>query len=254
MHEVITIGGEFTFVSKIIDESSEFQDRIRIYTSMLGIKRNVKLLLQKLHKIPAIKSAISTEFHQGNTTRFGIAWTFDDCIQLEQLPISSDKKEKCGKPYVYNIKPFVGNTEEVGKQFTNIFNDLQLKHTPVKTDNENVVVYDIIAHGDTWSHSRRKRRELAHSSKCQSKTFIKDAINNNKDSSRVNGEKSAKRKCDYVMETVKRVKTEENIFLACTLIIHISSELHIELVYVNGSGGKNACHQILQYFKNHLKF
>lgn len=95
---------------------------------MLGIKRNVKLLMQKLHKVPAIKSAVSTEFHQGNTTRFGIAWTFDEGIQLEQLSLTSDKKRISSKPYIYSIKPFSGSIEEVGKQFTNIFNDLQVNN------------------------------------------------------------------------------------------------------------------------------
>ncbi|KRT80204.1 methyltransferase, partial [Oryctes borbonicus] len=56
MHEVLTEGGEFAFVSKMIDESNKFHDRIRLYTSMIGIKRNIKPLLEKLQKMPCIKS------------------------------------------------------------------------------------------------------------------------------------------------------------------------------------------------------
>ncbi|GJQ88021.1 hypothetical protein Trydic_g12945 [Trypoxylus dichotomus] len=249
MHEVLTEGGEFTFISKMIDESSEFQDRIRVYTSMVGIKRHIKPLLEKLQKMPCVKATVTTKFHQGNTIRFGIAWTFDDSTNLNSFSCNIEQKTT-NKPYLYSIKPCHEGIENVDKQFIKIFDDLQLTYYATKEDMKNVVLYEVEAYGNTWSHSRRKRRELAR--KTNPKTEILDIayhdttikssslvleLESKEISSSVCGGSSKKRKSDSSPEDLKRAKIEErDVFLKC------------------GLGGKDACHQILQYLKNHLKF
>ena len=85
LDECVTEGGELKFVKKIIEESLNLRNRVTWFTSMVGRKCHVTLLLKVLQtaKIPKIAQ---TEFVQGKTRRWGIAWSFDvhfkSCVQL----------------------------------------------------------------------------------------------------------------------------------------------------------------------------
>ena len=85
LDECVTQGGEVKFVKKIIEESLNLRNRVTWFTSMVGRKCHVTLLLKVLQtaKIPKITRI---EFVQGKTRRWGIAWSFDvhfkSCVQL----------------------------------------------------------------------------------------------------------------------------------------------------------------------------
>lgn len=66
--ELRTMGGELAFVTKMIEESIELGDKIRIYTTMIGKKADL-LHLKKLLKLKRIENVTWTEFCQGHTTR-----------------------------------------------------------------------------------------------------------------------------------------------------------------------------------------
>ncbi|KRT79050.1 hypothetical protein AMK59_7064 [Oryctes borbonicus] len=127
--------------------------------------------------------------------------------------------------------------------------------------------YKIQAQNNTWSHSRKKRRELARSvisshemvnrnqDAAAKELYLVNRMESNEVLSCFDGESSGKRKCESSTQDLKRIKIEEkDIFLKCTISICVDSELIIEVNYLHGLGGKDACHQILQYLKNHLKF
>ncbi|XP_073811164.1 U6 small nuclear RNA (adenine-(43)-N(6))-methyltransferase [Musca autumnalis] len=75
-------GGEINFVGRIIDESVKYKNKIRIFTSMLGLKSSLSPLIDMLIA-RNILNYCTTEFHQGNTTRWGIAWSFFTDIDLK---------------------------------------------------------------------------------------------------------------------------------------------------------------------------
>ncbi|TMW54116.1 hypothetical protein DOY81_000792 [Sarcophaga bullata] len=75
-------GGEVKFVEKIIDESLAFKQNVRIFTTMLGVKSSLNQILNIL-KAKDIANVCTTEFHQGNTTRWGVAWSFFNEIDLK---------------------------------------------------------------------------------------------------------------------------------------------------------------------------
>ncbi|KAM7342868.1 U6 small nuclear RNA (adenine-(43)-N(6))-methyltransferase [Cochliomyia hominivorax] len=77
-------GGEVKFVTKIIEESLNFQHKIRIFTTMLGLKSSLMEILNIL-KSKNISNICTTEFHQGNTTRWGVAWSFEDDVDLKKF-------------------------------------------------------------------------------------------------------------------------------------------------------------------------
>ncbi|CAD6999169.1 unnamed protein product [Ceratitis capitata] len=72
--ELACEGGEVQFVHRIIEESELYPERIGIYTSMLGHKSSVGRIIEILTK-KQITNVSTTEFCQGNTTRWG-------CLEL----------------------------------------------------------------------------------------------------------------------------------------------------------------------------
>ncbi|KAL4784055.1 hypothetical protein BJX76DRAFT_328172 [Aspergillus varians] len=76
--EMVTPGGEVSFVSRMIGESIQLRERVLWYTSMLGKLSSVSVLVEKLIELGNHNYAV-TEFIQGNKTRrWAIAWSWAD--------------------------------------------------------------------------------------------------------------------------------------------------------------------------------
>lgn len=73
--EMVCPGGEQAFVTRIIDDSVKLKQTFRWYTSMVGKKSNLKILISKLRAV-GITIVKTTEFVQGQTCRWGLAWSF----------------------------------------------------------------------------------------------------------------------------------------------------------------------------------
>lgn len=73
--EIATHGGEVEFIKKLIKESEILKDKIKIYTTLVGKKSDFLILQDEVKKISP-NSIGTTEFCQGRTTRWGIAWSF----------------------------------------------------------------------------------------------------------------------------------------------------------------------------------
>lgn len=73
--EMVCPGGEEAFISRIIQDSVELKQSIRWYTSMVGRKSNMKILISKLREV-GVTIVKTTEFVQGQTCRWGLAWSF----------------------------------------------------------------------------------------------------------------------------------------------------------------------------------
>ena len=92
--EMRTRGGEVEFVRRIIEESELFSSRVRIFTVLLGHKSSLSPLKQQLHKTSKVSSFVSTEFCQGKTMRWGLAWTFSPSLPLRKVLGPKSQKEK----------------------------------------------------------------------------------------------------------------------------------------------------------------
>ncbi|KAH9603585.1 hypothetical protein KSS87_015961 [Heliosperma pusillum] len=73
--EMACPGGERAFISRIIEDSVTLKQSFRWYTSMVGRKSNLKFLTSKLREV-GVTIVKTTEFVQGQTCRWGIAWSF----------------------------------------------------------------------------------------------------------------------------------------------------------------------------------
>lgn len=67
--ELFVEGGEQKFISRLIDDSIELKDRVKIYTTMFGKKNTLSLVKRELAE-KNITNATWTEFCQGYTKRF----------------------------------------------------------------------------------------------------------------------------------------------------------------------------------------
>lgn len=73
--EMVCPGGEETFIGQIIEDSAHLKHTFRWYTSMVGRKTNLKTLISKLREL-GVSIVKTTEFVQGQTSRWGLAWSF----------------------------------------------------------------------------------------------------------------------------------------------------------------------------------
>ncbi|KAF6156632.1 hypothetical protein GIB67_010687 [Kingdonia uniflora] len=73
--EMVCPGGEQAFITHIIEDSAVLKQSFRWYTSMIGRKSNLKILTSKLWEV-GVSIVKTTEFVQGETCRWGLAWSF----------------------------------------------------------------------------------------------------------------------------------------------------------------------------------
>lgn len=74
-HEMVYPGGERAFITRIIEDSVVLKHSFRWFTTMVGRKANLKSLIPKLREV-GVSIVKTTEFVQGHTARWGLAWSF----------------------------------------------------------------------------------------------------------------------------------------------------------------------------------
>ncbi|XP_042509753.1 U6 small nuclear RNA (adenine-(43)-N(6))-methyltransferase isoform X2 [Macadamia integrifolia] len=73
--EMVCPGGEKAFITRIIEDSVILKQSFRWYTSLIGRKSNLNALTSKLWEV-GVTIVKTIEFVQGQTCRWGIAWSF----------------------------------------------------------------------------------------------------------------------------------------------------------------------------------
>ncbi|XP_058831124.1 U6 small nuclear RNA (adenine-(43)-N(6))-methyltransferase [Topomyia yanbarensis] len=239
-------GGEVGFVKKIIEESLELKEHVNIYTSMIGHKRNFEEILRIL-KGHCITNVTTTRFCQGNTTRWGVAWSFSKTFILSQVPDQFEQKtiskKLLGKPLegrILTVNETV-SMEDAQSRLMQVLSTLDLQIQPL--DGSGVDTWVLIALENTWSHQRRRRREG------QRKLSPGSENHHNKrreEKESTCGTPSKRPKTD-------NCNTEPVVRAAFRLIQKPNDGYYFTLSYLGGSAGKDALNQILQYVKNALK-
>lgn len=88
--EMCCEGGEDAFTRRIYADSLRLRERVHWYTTMCGKKDTMKRLrrLLEVRRVPSVRTAA---FHQGRTTRWGVAWSFArDAAATTRAPIRAD--------------------------------------------------------------------------------------------------------------------------------------------------------------------
>lgn len=155
--EVVVEGGEVNFVCKMVEQSLECKEKVKVFTSMLGKKSSLTAVKEYLES-KGIRNLISTEFCQGRTTRWGIAWTFLPGFYLNRVPqlVKTSGQRKVG--HCVNFTFPSNDFDRIEENLDQIFaTDLKLNVT-VKEHEPNTAIWEIVATENTWSHQRRRKR------------------------------------------------------------------------------------------------
>ncbi|KAG0740670.1 hypothetical protein G6F22_009173 [Rhizopus arrhizus] len=152
-NEMITTGGEYGFISKMINESVRLGTRIRWYTSMLGMKKSIGPLI-RLIKQAKITNYLVTELTQGKTTRWVIAWSFYSERAFKTYSLE-EYHPKC--QFVVNLPK---SPQFVIDQMECILKDLEIDYEK-KQDDETITS---TVRKNTWSRAarRQKRQKIIH--------------------------------------------------------------------------------------------
>ncbi|KAJ7389120.1 Methyltransferase-like protein 16 [Desmophyllum pertusum] len=172
--ETVTGGGEVEFVKEIIKDSLFLKEQVSWYTTMLGKKSSLAPVLACLRE-NGIKTVTSTEFCQGQTMRWGVAWSFLPGVTVQDSPSKRRKRAKKTKPLHFVIPDELAATHAgsekqaqmsdkvtaIGKYVKEILNELKVtaKEQKKADKSRGILAFHCHACEITWAHQRRKRRE-----------------------------------------------------------------------------------------------
>ncbi|CAG0880877.1 unnamed protein product [Darwinula stevensoni] len=293
--EKLTDGGEEEFVRRMIDESSRLRDQVslssvyqkiilqkceitlfRIFTSMVGHKKYLPILVTRL-KTLGVPQVATTEFCQGNTMRWGLAWSWNSEINLSSLPTCQRPKGKTLKPFSWHIPrqptKYHYSVDAIALVLQKHFDNLQIEFKETKKGNRWILGLEIKAAHNTWAHQRRQRREKHQQKKDSgnghsvgSMRQMEEATSGQNLSSdgrteclgNGNGNKRKRENSeDCENEKQARLKsTDEDPGALPALRASVfvkrkgDQQIVLEMAFKEGTLGKDAIHQLMQYLKN----
>ncbi|GFY62558.1 methyltransferase-like protein 16 [Trichonephila inaurata madagascariensis] len=184
---------------------------------MFGKKKSYIEILKELHTIQDV-TYTKTEFCQGNTIRWGIAWTFLKSVDFLQFEKAKPKTKKAKPPLVYSIlrKGKNGSTasvEQILERIKEIFSELEIFSKLIKSA-ENYAEIQITSNKNTWSHQRRKRREELKSKMQENKfneTFKNAEVKDSQISVSVTDKTDVKESIDNPNDSLSTTKSESSV-------------------------------------------
>lgn len=80
--ELVCPGGEVAFITRLIDESCILRTRLALYSSLVGRKSSLRVLLRLLREkgVPSMGTGV---LYQGKTCRWVLCWSFDPAFGTE---------------------------------------------------------------------------------------------------------------------------------------------------------------------------
>ncbi|XP_060092785.1 RNA N6-adenosine-methyltransferase METTL16 [Heteronotia binoei] len=171
--EIMAEGGELEFVKRIIHDSLQLKKRLRWYSCMLGKKCSLAPLKEEL-RIHGVPKVTHTEFCQGRTMRWALAWSFYENVKVPSPPSKKRKLEKPRKPITFLVLESTmkelaikasslgleasEGTKAVAAWIKKILSDLKVQYKCIPCGKDEVSLF-LTALENSWIHLRRKKRE-----------------------------------------------------------------------------------------------
>nr|CAB3263768.1 T-box-containing protein 2-like [Phallusia mammillata] len=148
-------GGDLAFAERLLRDSSKVKGRIKWFTIMFGKKLSFTSFKLKL-KTSGVSALTSTEFCQGKTMRWAVAWSFIDTLDIDKIPKSQfqlAKSQKTDKPLTFRCKS--STLEDCENAVSKILAELCISF---ETEHVGHVLFKFKTSKSEWMHNRRKRR------------------------------------------------------------------------------------------------
>lgn len=260
-NEVVSKGGEVEFIAKLIHESKMLGNKVAIYTTMIGHKSSIAPLKKLLRELE-VYSFKESEFCQGNTTRWGLAWTFEN-IDLRKVtdPVKLAFLKSKPKPPVTHVIPLESVHDNslniVTDKIMDMFKTLHFSCEEVSRNKVNLRYY-VTAFSNTWSNQRRKRRtekRLNSSNELEMEEIthnnnppVEDHSDSLKRGREENLEGSLFKKLRLSSESSE---ASEGVFFKFVLSIkQFEKGIVLDLNCASETDNRDYLYQILQYIKN----
>ncbi|THD22439.1 methyltransferase protein 16 [Fasciola hepatica] len=162
-----TRGGEVYYCMRIARDSVKYATRVGVFTVMLGKKSSVVPMKRILRKLKIPRASVY-ELCQGRIMRWGLAWTFLPGVEFPQSEFRRLRKSE--RPPLSLVLPATVSclpkytVDELLCWLRNEFKQLKMRVLDQKNRAELGGIHlSITASENTWTHSRRKRREAQRS-------------------------------------------------------------------------------------------
>ena len=194
--ECSTPGGETSVINTLIDHSLIVNTRVKWFTALVGIKKNLAPLKQRLSETESVKRIETTEFRQGKTWRWGLAWTFCENVnaplpnyaKISKATKNQHKSKNVSKPIEWsialtefsNLMSFEKDLEKFSciSEFAHkLLMDVKDANIETVSDIPCCLKLKFVARKVTWIHSRRQRRAEKKTPEKMESNIVDDQIN-----------------------------------------------------------------------------
>ncbi|KAF7351364.1 S-adenosyl-L-methionine-dependent methyltransferase [Mycena sanguinolenta] len=159
--EMITEGGEASFVRRMVDESAKIGERCRWYTSMLGKMSSMTEIVGAIRE-HGIQNYGITEFVQGSTRRWAVVWSFSDFRLSDNVArITNPQLQTLMPPRNTLRQPIQVPAQNVGR-LNDILSEVLAAVEGARVVDDNIFSRFIIyANKNTWSRAARRKNKHA---------------------------------------------------------------------------------------------
>ncbi|KAF8162434.1 S-adenosyl-L-methionine dependent methyltransferase [Mycena galopus ATCC 62051] len=157
--EMITEGGEASFVKRMVNESVLIGQRCRWYTSMLGKMSSLTEVIGAIRE-HGIQNYGITEFIQGSTRRWAVVWSFSDFRLSDTLSRISSPQLQSLMPPRNTLRQPIRISSQNTERLTDILSKVLTAVEGVRVvHDKNSLRFVIYATKNTWSRAARRKNK-----------------------------------------------------------------------------------------------